>query len=170
MVSRLAKACIRTSGRSREAPTALRSCIMAMNRGDRVSRPRARAKTGSWEASTVFRPCKMPMNPVFCLRTASPRSGGGSWEAPLPACGRCVWPVTLRSIRTRKLQEAGFCSLFVSLNIETSYLEVSTAFRPCIMPMNRRERSTFNGKPSTINRPTINRFMRRHTWKEKGRA
>jgi hypothetical protein len=28
-------------------------------------------------------------------------------------------------------------------------------------PMNRRERSTFNGRPSTINLATINRFMGR---------
>jgi hypothetical protein len=41
------------------------------------------------------------------------------------------------------------------------FVRVFTAFRPCMMPMNRRERSTFNvhGKPSTINLPTINRFM-----------
>jgi hypothetical protein len=44
--------------------------------------------------------------------------------------------------------------------------EASTAFRSCIVPLNRWERSTFNvqrstfnGRPSTINLPSINRFM-----------
>jgi hypothetical protein len=44
--------------------------------------------------------------------------------------------------------------------------EVVTVFRPCMMPMNRWERSTvngqrstFNGRPSTIDLATIHRFM-----------
>jgi hypothetical protein len=61
---------------------------------------------------------------------------GGSWAAPLPACGLCVWRVASRCIPARKVQNCGFCNMFVLWYTETSYLEASTVFRPSMMPMN----------------------------------